>query len=202
MLFIFQLLLAVFVSVSGAWAYCYNSMSSQPVKQDCGCHSYYCGNNPTGTLCQEYQGCSGYPSDFDPSLDKGGDKCVVVGEGSCSSDMSNYCGIYGSCVGQSLQLPITCCTSQCEADSVQCVNDGGRWEYNGGATCGGMYCNTMQCDTTFNCIEYPFNRCEDVPSSGSVECDENGVRVSLTLGGILNCGLNVKMSVANILLIV
>ena len=84
----------------------------------------------------------------------------------------NECGIGYDCV------PVyNCrafCDTQCEADSLLCINNGGTWDYNGGATCGGMYCNMHQCDTTFNCIEYPFNRCEDVPSSGDVYCDVNG----------------------------
>lgn len=72
----------------------------------------------------------------------------------------------------------SCCITvespQCALDSLNCIQDGYTWEYNGGATCGGMACNTHQCDTTHNCIEYPFNRCEDVPSDGQIYCDENG----------------------------
>lgn len=71
-------------------------------------------------------------------------------------------------------ITVICCNNSCNVDSVQCLKDGGKWEYNGGATCGGMYCNNYQCDTTMNCIEYPFNRCEDVESNGSIYCDENG----------------------------
>lgn len=66
------------------------------------------------------------------------------------------------------------CKNSCELDSIKCFRDGGTWEYTASATCGGMSCNTHQCDTTFNCIEYPFNHCEDVPNSGQVYCDENG----------------------------
>ena len=67
------------------------------------------------------------------------------------------------------------CDTQCEKDSVQCVSAGNEWQYIGSATCGGMSCvEPIPCDTTMNCIEYPFNRCEDVPSSGEVYCDENG----------------------------
>lgn len=67
------------------------------------------------------------------------------------------------------------CDNVCEADSLRCVNAGNSWEYTGVATCGGMECvEPSPCDTTMHCIEYPFNRCEDVQSSGSVYCDENG----------------------------
>lgn len=85
--------------------------------------------------------------------------------------MSECSGMYSN---GKVSYTLTYCETQCEADSLQCLNDGGRWVYNAGATCGGMYCNKLQCDTTMHCIDYPFNRCEEVQSSGSVYCDENG----------------------------
>lgn len=73
------------------------------------------------------------------------------------------------CYSSSITVTRVCryrsyCTSRSEADSVRCVNDGGRWEFN---QLNGMYeCNTNHCDTTMHCITYPFNRCETVESGG------------------------------------
>lgn len=97
--------------------------------------------------------------------------CPITGgiQGWCNTPDRVSCNVQNSCT-----YSISCST-QCEADSLVCVNTENMiWKYTGSATCGGMECVENTCDSTFNCIEYPFNRCEDVPSSGSVECDENG----------------------------
>lgn len=63
------------------------------------------------------------------------------------------------------------CQTQCDLDSLNCVRDGGRWEYDvNSPTCGGMYCNTSSCDSTFNCTTYPLFRCLDVPASSQITC--------------------------------
>lgn len=82
----------------------------------------------------------------------------------CRFDRNCFCDIVTSS---------TACASTCELDSLRCVQSGKIWAYDGGATCGGMSCQAA-CDTTMQCIEYPFNHCEDVPSSGQIYCDENG----------------------------
>lgn len=61
------------------------------------------------------------------------------------------------------------CRNQCDLDSIQCVNAGKSWDYiDGATTCGGKGCKT--CDTTMNCISYPFNRCVDVPAASLITC--------------------------------
>ena len=115
-----------------SWGSCYNAESSQSIPMDCGCRSYYCSANPNHWTCTQYPSCSGSLSGFNPSDGQGGAKCVAVGEGSCSSDMFNACARLevgsGFCMGQSRSVPIVCCTTQNEADSVACVNEGNVWQ--------------------------------------------------------------------------
>lgn len=121
--------------------------------------------------------------------------CSGVSQGGCNASSITVCDVlqYTQCYGQwvlpgyvsncnwrsnacfcDIHVESNICTNgTCQLDSLKCIQAGKRWIYDGGATCGGMSCQAA-CDTTHNCIEYPFNRCEDVPSDGQVYCDENG----------------------------
>ena len=60
------------------------------------------------------------------------------------------------------------CDSKNDADSLNCFLSGGRWEFN---DFNGMYeCNTSQCDSTFTCITYPYNYCNDVQNDLDITC--------------------------------
>ena len=60
------------------------------------------------------------------------------------------------------------CDTPEQADSSICVNTGGRWKFN---ELNAMYeCDTLHCDSTFTCVNYPFFRCVDVPASGEITC--------------------------------
>lgn len=59
------------------------------------------------------------------------------------------------------------CGSENEKDSSVCVLNGGRWVDVGN---GVKECKSNQCDSTMHCISYPYNYCEDVPSSGEITC--------------------------------
>lgn len=75
------------------------------------------------------------------------------------------CGSSSTC--SPLGFMKTCCSNKSEADSSRCVNNGDRWVDVGN---GVKECKSGQCDTTFTCINYPYNYCEDVPSSGEITC--------------------------------
>lgn len=78
------------------------------------------------------------------------------------------CPVCGSQTGlSSAYVAYTLCTSQIEIDSLNCVNNGDRWVDVGN---GVKECKSGQCDTTFTCISYPYNYCEDVPSSDEITC--------------------------------
>lgn len=147
-------LFLVLLFAVGSWASCYNS------NRTIGCNetiSSQCGSQP-----QKPPTCSvhGKDSPISGTYVAG---CTNTGKNCFSSNGAGEWLCYGAIV----------CSTQCEADSLSCVNEGNTWQYTGAATCGGMSCQGP-CDTTMNCIEYPFNRCEDVQSNGSVYCDENG----------------------------
>lgn len=154
---------------SPSWGAC-NIVSSSGVFANCqsGNRDGFC---KTGTSYTIQTGCSNACSSVSYWCD-GGDNAPIIVPISASATNCDWFGDGGR-QGR-FNITYYSCTNQCEADSLKCLNDGGTWDYDGGATCGGMYCNMHQCDTTFNCVEYPFERCEDVPSSGEVYCDENG----------------------------
>ena len=120
-----------------------------------------------------------YPSSCDnPNYD------IERGCGELSNDCVNHperfcsysCGVpaWGASGDNIWHCQVITCSNACEADSLGCVTSGKYWLYTGAATCGGMSCSETNCDTTMQCIEYPFNHCEEVPSSGQVYCDANG----------------------------
>lgn len=166
------LILALLFSAVFGWSACVQKVLSNGSlgQYSATCSSY---NSP------DYFGCSnGYSGTM--YWKHGEEECGMNISCSSSGNGTNVC-VYGTPVtdGESMycrarfSVPVIVCSNQCEVDSLNCVNAGNSWVYDGGATCGGMSCQEP-CDTTMNCIEYPFNRCEDVASSGSVYCDENG----------------------------
>ena len=62
-----------------------------------------------------------------------------------------------------------CYSSQYEADSVNCIKKGDGWKWVNLGN-GNGECKENICDTTFTCINYPYNYCEDVPSSDDIIC--------------------------------
>ena len=93
--------------------------------------------------------------------------------GSCGGLSLSSCTCQiGVCSGYTQQTNGACvegflCDTQSEADSIRCILNGDRWVDVGN---GVKECKTGQCDTTFTCISYPYNYCEDVPSSDEITC--------------------------------
>lgn len=104
-----------------------------------------------------------------------------------------------------------CCSSQCEVDSVQCVNEGKEWGAITGGSCNGKGCKECPNDTTWQEIScayspqrgqylnvvntYGVKDCQPYSRSSqyySAECDSSGADSSYTCIGTID-GENVYM---------
>lgn len=111
--------LLLLFSLGSAWARCDNA--TFPEIDGCGCKNYYCGKNPDGYYCK-LPSCGYVPYEV-------GSTCVLRSKGTCpigSNQLSNSCG-GGSCTYAGFISLYTCCDTQCEADSVACVQAGNNW---------------------------------------------------------------------------
>ena len=131
------------------------------------------GDRGCGVQCSYYSNtcgggsCSYLSYSFGDRITLNGNpNCVVTGV--LGGFNGNTCGCDGYyCSGR--YVDADCYTTSCEADSVLCVNSGNEWGALGTATtCDGKGCKT--CDTTMNCVSYPFNRCVDVPAASEITC--------------------------------
>lgn len=135
------LFLAVFFFVSSSWADCYlrESLSSIGNLYDRCQYGKNCDTS-NGPMCGSLTANCGTPS---RSCSNGIGYIVKrvmqddEREGCGSTQYRNY-----------LSCDIYCCSNTCDADSVQCINDGGSWANTGASTCNGYSCrqNDPQAD--------------------------------------------------------
>ena len=130
-----MLLAVLLLVVANAWAACTTT------KKD---DAFNCTGNPALSCRYEngggqiYFGC--YTTDF------GG----VYAHQSFACYTSQNCVISVGLSGVSCVATVTTCSSQCDVDSLQCINNGGRWTNTGASTCDGKSCkfsNCLQSDT-------------------------------------------------------
>lgn len=138
----------LFLFVGLSWSNC----ETGPFSVSTGGGRVYCsyGSNCSGQTCSDVlTDCtmSGCPSSRPNFWGYSYSGLIRSPHGTCTNSTSSCTstGIYPSCWYQ------VRCSTQCEADSLQCLNDGGTWENTGAETCNGKSCVT--CDAQCQCEE-------------------------------------------------
>lgn len=154
--------------VSGAWAACTESSTSFSNSPYCDTESYYTSG---GVGSCYLPGCSSYCN--------GSTRIHIRGTGNgrpvwyFSNCRQTACSPWG------VTWAFTRCDTQCETDSLQCINDGGTWANTGAGTCSGFSCT--HCDAQCQCEEsggawHPDGYC--VPTCETRKCCDS-LNVSL-----------------------
>lgn len=144
------ILLVLLSSVIG-WASCWSFTSVN-----------YSINNIHCLECSSLCSSAGYVKPFQPT---------GYGSYETNPEITNNCSAcnQGSSTGSCSWRYLNRCSTALEADSLNCVKKGDRWEWVNLGN-GNGECRENICDTTFTCINYPYNYCEDVPSSDDIIC--------------------------------
>ena len=142
------LVFTAFVFVSGAWGACVPANLSRGTNAEMFCaHGSNCSKDETNCVGE---GSCEVPCDSTTSLygeyytavTLGASRCVWIGFG------EERCGKYWGAAKYSNCIYTLKCSTQCEADSVVCVNKGGSYGWNS-ANC---TCDSIgEPDTTYRC---------------------------------------------------
>ena len=156
------ILFVLLVAVTG-WCACRNP--SPPYSFTASHTILYCSSTTVQRCAQYCDQEITFPSNYVKTGSFKSGSCGGLSLSSCTCQI-------GVCSGYTQQTNGACvegflCDTQSEADSIRCILNGDRWVDVGN---GVKECKTGQCDTTFTCISYPYNYCEDVPSSDEITC--------------------------------
>lgn len=142
--------------VSGAWGACHTNVSYNSCSTDMTYYSNQCNSSLNMSISHSCPGTSSAAT------------CNIIGNGTntCIGSISfGSCAVYGFKTF-TFSYIITYCDTQCDADSLVCVNEGKEWTTILGGTCDGKGC-LEHCDSTYHCE--------------SVYTENNVVRSNITL---------------------
>lgn len=174
------ILVALILGVNGAWANCNTITQNLSGLNYCETRvvgpSQSCIPNGIQSVGAISCGCSDNSGRINVQVNCQGGSRYYAGGAVTSAN----CSTSGNRGSYSAVLTYTLCDTQCDSDSLACINEGGIWAANPNASCG-KSCMTNACtseDTTF--LEGQKARCDSLGGTNDFGLSNNGDRCDLT----------------------